>query len=149
MSITETLNQDMKSALRAGNKIELGALRMALAAIKKQEIDSRQALTDASVISLLGKLIKQGHEARELFETAGRAELATKEAAEITIYERYLPAALSDAEVDALIEQAIDTTGANSIKDMGRVMATIKSKATGRVDMGAISTRVRKALSTD
>jgi len=139
----------MKAALRAGNKIELGALRMAIAAIKKQEIDTREALTDASIISLLGKLIKQGRDAMEQFESAGRDELAAKEAAEITVFERYMPTALSDTEVEELIGRSIDATGASSIKDMGRVMAAVKSEAAGRIDMATISVRVREILSAD
>ena len=147
MSISETLNDDMKAALRAGNKVELGALRMALAAIKRQEIDAREAPTDASVVSLLGKLIKQGREAEAQFRSAGRAELADKEAAEIAVFERYMPKALTAAEAEALIRTAIESTGATEVKDMGRVMAVIKQEAAGRVDMGQIGGQVRKILS--
>lgn len=149
MSILETLNHDMKAALRAGNKVELGALRMAIAAIKKQEIDSRAALGDDAIITLLAKLIKQGRDAEQQFQSGGRAELAAKETAEIAVYERYMPTALSDAEIQALIERAIATTGASDIKDMGRVMAAIKPEAAGRADMAAVSARIREILSAD
>lgn len=146
MSIAETLNQDMKAALRAGNKLELGALRMAIAAIKKQAIEQRSELSDDAIIGVLGKLIKQGRDAQEQFESAGRDELAAKEAAEITVFERYMPKALTEAEVEALIQRAIETTGASSIKDMGKVMGVIKGEAAGRADLGAISGRVREVL---
>ena len=146
MSIAETLNQDMKAALRAGNKLELGAIRMAIAAIKKQEIEQRSELSDDAIIGVLGKLIKQGRDAQQQFESGGRDELAAKEAAEVAVFERYMPKALSEAEVEALIQRAIETTGASSIKDMGKVMGAIKGEAGGRADLGAISGRVREVL---
>ena len=146
MSIAETLNQDMKSALRAGNKLELGALRMAIAAIKRHEIDQRIELTDDAVVGVLGKLIKQGRDAHDQFKAAGREELAAKEAAEITVFERYMPKALTDVEIEALIRRAIETTGASGMKDMGQVMGVIKAEAAGRADLGAISGRVREVL---
>ena len=139
----------MKAALRAGEKIELGAIRMAIAAIKTKEIDARESLSDDAIISLIGKLIKQGQEAQQQFESAGRDELAAKEAAEIAVFQRYMPKALSDAETEALIQRAIDDAGASDIKDMGRVMAAIKSEAAGRVDMAAASGRVREILTAD
>lgn len=148
MSLTETLHEDMKAALRSGAKLELSALRMALAAIKRQEIEVRSALGDDAVANVLGKLIKQGRDALEQFESAGRTELAAKEAAEIAVFERYLPKALSAEEVEVLIARAVEATGATGIKDMGQVMAAIKAEAAGRVDMSAVSTRVREILST-
>jgi uncharacterized protein YqeY len=147
MSITETLTEDMKSALRAGEKLELGALRMALAAIKKQEIEARAPLADADVLSLLEKLIKQGRDARQQFEAAGRDELAAKEAAEIAVFERYPPSALGAEALETLIRSTIEDTGATSVKDMGRVMAAIRTQAAGRVDMAAAGARVREILS--
>ena len=146
MSIAQAINQDMKSALRAGEKLELGALRMALAEIKKQEIEQRGTLADDAIIALLGKLIKQGRDAEEQFRAAGRAELADKEASEIAVYERYMPKPLSEDEIQALIGRAIETTGASSIRDMGQVMAAIKAEAAGRADLGAISAKVREVL---
>jgi uncharacterized protein YqeY len=146
VSISAKLADDMKAALKAGNKVELGALRLAVSAIKKQEIDSRGSLDDAGVIGLLGKLIKQGRDAEQQFQSAGRDELASKEAAEIAIYERYMPKALGADELEALIRHAIDSTGARSIKDMGRVMAAIKPEAAGRADMAAVSKRIREIL---
>lgn len=135
--------------MRAGEKIELGAIRMALAAIKSKEIDERESLGDDAIISIIGKLIKQGQDAQQQFDSAGRDELAAKEAAEIVVFQRYMPKALSDDEVEALIRRVIDDAGASGIKDMGRVMAAIKSEAAGRIDMGAASGRVREILTAD
>jgi len=146
VSLVDTLQQDMKSALRSGAKIELGALRMLLAAIKSKQIEDRAEPDDAKILSLIEKLIKQGQDARQQFEAGGRAELAAKEAAEIEVFERYLPRALSAAEVDALIQGSIASTGATSIRDMGKVMAAIKSGASGRIDMAAVGARVRELL---
>jgi uncharacterized protein len=146
MSLAETLQQDMKAALRAGNKLELGALRMALAAIKRKQIDDGKELTDETVLGQLEKLIKQGRDSASQFEAAGRTELAQKEAAEVAVFERYLPKQLSPDEVEALIAAAIAATGAQGVKDMGRVMTEIRQRAAGRVDMGAVSGRVREAL---
>jgi uncharacterized protein len=147
VSLIQMIQEDMKSALRAGRKVELSALRMALAAIKQQEIEIRGALGDDAILGVLGKLIKRGRESEEQFEAAGRSELAAKEAAEIAVFERYLPKALSPDEVETLITRSIEAAGANGIKDMGRVMAAIKADAAGRVDMGAVSARVREILS--
>jgi uncharacterized protein YqeY len=144
--LTETLQQDMKSAMRSGAKLELGALRMALAAIKRAEIEQRGELSDPDVLRLLEKLIKQGRDAEAQFAAAGRDELAAKEAAEIAVFERYLPSALSQEEVEALIARAIESSGAADVRDMGRVMAAIKAEAAGRVDMGVVSGRVREIL---
>jgi hypothetical protein len=122
---------------------------MAVSAVKKQEIDTRGSLDDTAIIGVLGKLIKQGRDAEQQFQSAGRDELAAKEAAEIAVYERYMPKALSAEELESLIQRAIDTTGASSIKDMGRVMAAIKPEAAGRADMAAVSSRLREILSAD
>jgi len=149
VSIAETLNLDMKSALKAGAKIELGAIRLAIAAVKKQEIEVRHTLTDPEIIDVLGKLIKQGRDAQTQFEQGGRAELAAKEAAEVTVFERYMPKALSEAEITALIDATIAATGASGIKDMGKVMGALKSAAAGKVDFGQLSGRVREILSQD
>jgi uncharacterized protein len=147
VSLIQTIQDDMKSALRAGEKVELGALRMALAAIRKQEIEVRGTLGDDAILGVLGKLIKQGRDAEEQFRAAGRSELAAKESAEIAVFERYLPKALSPEEVEALIARSIEAAGATGARDMGRVMAAIKAEAAGRIDMGAVSARVREILS--
>lgn len=146
MAILDTLNEDMKAALRAGEKLELGALRLAVAAVKKQAIDAQCTLDDPAVIGILQKLIRQGREAAEQFEKAGRTELATKEAAEIAVFERYLPQALDASELEALIRGAIESTGASGPADMGKVMGRVKAEAAGRADMAAVSARVRELL---
>ena len=137
----------MKAALRAGNKIELGALRLAIAALKRQAIDTRSTLTEDAEFAVLQKLIKQGRDSQQQFAAAGRDDLASKEAAEIAVYERYLPKALSGVELEALIRTAITESGAAGIKDMGKVMAALKARVQGRADMSAVSARVREVLS--
>ena len=137
----------MKTALRAGNKLELGALRLAIAALKRQAIDTRTTLTEDAEFAVLQKLIKQGRDSQQQFAAAGRDDLASKEAAEIAVYERYLPQALGGAELEALIRAAIAESGAAGIKDMGKVMATLKARVQGRADMSQVSARVREVLS--
>ena len=146
MTLKERITEDMKSAMRAGEKERLGTIRLALAAIKQREVDERITLDDAQVLAVLEKMIKQRREAITQFQAGGRADLVAKETAEITVLEAYLPARLSDAELDAIIANAIATTGAASPKDMGRVIAAVKSQAQGRADMGAVSTRVKEKL---
>lgn len=146
MSLKERLSQESRDALKAGDKARLGALRMAIAAVKQREIDGREPLDDAGVQAVLERLIKQGREARQQYADAGRPELAEKEAGEIAVFEAYLPEPLGDAELEALIAEAIETTGAESMRDMGRVMAAIKARAAGRADLGAVSERVRALL---
>lgn len=147
MSLADTLKQDMKNALRAGDKERLSVLRMALAAVKQREVDTRETQTDEAVTTLIEKMIKQGRDALQQFEAAGRTELVAKEAAEIAILQSYLPEPLDPAALDALIAEVIAATGAASMKDMGRVMGLIKERAAGRVDMAAVNVRVRAALS--
>lgn len=146
MTLKERITADMKSALRAGEKERLGTIRLALAAIKQREVDERIALDDAQVLAVLEKMIKQRKEAITQFQAGGRADLVAKEGAEVTVLEAYLPARMSDAELDALICAAIASTGAASAKDMGKVMAVVKSQAQGRADMGAVSARVKEKL---
>jgi uncharacterized protein YqeY len=147
VSLTATLQDDMKAALRGGNKLELGALRLALAAIKRQAIDTRTTLTEEAEFAVLQKLIKQGKDSEQQCAAAGRTDLAGKETAEIAIFERYLPKALDPAELEALINAVLAESGAAGIKDMGKVMAALKSKVQGRADMSAVSGRVREVLS--
>ncbi len=146
MTLKERITEDMKSAMRAGEKDRLGTIRLALAAIKQREVDERIALDDTQVLAVLEKMIKQRKEAIGQFQAGGRADLVAKESAEITVLEAYLPARMSDAELDALIAGAIAATGAASAKDMGKVMALVKSQALGRADMGAVSARVKEKL---
>ena len=146
MTLKERITEDMKSAMRAGEKDRLGTIRLALAAIKQREVDERIALDDAQVLAVLEKMIKQRKEAIGQFQAGGRADLVAKESAEITVLEGYLPARMSDAELDELIAAAIAATGAASARDMGKVMALVKSQAQGRADMGAVSARVKEKL---
>ncbi|HWG00067.1 MAG TPA: GatB/YqeY domain-containing protein [Steroidobacteraceae bacterium] len=146
MTLKERITEDMKSAMRAGEKARLGTIRLALAAIKQREVDERIALDDTQVLAVLEKMIKQRKEAITQFQAGGRADLVAKESAEISVLEGYLPARMSDAELDALIAGAIASTGAASAKDMGKVMALVKSQTQGRADMGAVSARVKEKL---
>jgi hypothetical protein len=146
MTLKERITEDMKSAMRAGEKERLATIRLALAAIKQREVDERITLDDAQVLAVLEKMIKQRKEAITQFQAGGRADLVAKESAEVALLETYLPARMSDAELDALIAAAIASTGATSAKDMGKVMAAVKSQAAGRADMGAVSARVKEKL---
>ena len=146
MPLKERITEDMKSAMRAGEKERLGTIRMALAAIKQREVDERVTLDDGQVLGVLEKMIKQRKEAVAQFQSGGRADLVAKESAEIGVLEAYLPAQMSAAEIDALITQAIASSGAASAKDMGKVMAIVKSQAQGRADMSAVSALVRERL---
>jgi hypothetical protein len=146
MTLKERITEDMKSALRAGEKERLGTIRLALAAIKQREVDERITLDDGQVLTVLEKMIKQRKEAITQFQAGGRADLVAKESAEVSILEGYLPARMSDAELDALIAAAIASSGAASAKDMGKVMALVKAQAQGRADMGAVSARVKEKL---
>ena len=147
MALRERITEDMKSAMRAGDKERLGTIRLALAAIKQREVDERITLDDAQVLAVLEKMIKQRREAIVQFQSGGRADLVAKETAEIGVLQGYLPAQLSEAELEALITQSIAAAGATSIKDMGKVMALVKPQAAGRADLGAVSARIKQKLS--
>ena len=140
--------EDVKEAMRARDKARLGTLRMVTAAIKQREVDQRVSpLDDASVVAVLEKMLKQRRESAAQYEGAGRNDLAAAERDEIAIIEQYMPQALDPAEVDAMIETAIDDAGAATMKDMGRVMRLLKPRMQGRADMGAVSATVRTRLS--
>jgi hypothetical protein len=145
-TLKERITEDMKTAMRAAEKERLGTIRMLQAAIKQREVDERITLDDAQVLAVIEKMVKQRKESIVQFEQGGRADLAAKEKAEIELLVAYLPAQLSDAEVDALIREAIASTGAASIKDMGKVMGVVKARAAGRADMGVVSARIKAAL---
>jgi len=132
--------------MRSGEKQRLGAIRMITAAIKQREVDERITLDDAQVLSVLEKMIKQRKESLVQFQAGNRQDLVDKESAEITLLQGYLPAQLSDAEIDALIGDAIAAAGAASIRDMGKVMGIIKGKAQGRVDMGQVGAKIKARL---
>ncbi len=146
-SLKERITEDMKSAMRAGEKERLGTIRMLQAAIKQREVDERVLLDDAQVIAVVEKMLKQRKESIAQFEQGHRPDLAAREQAEIELLVAYLPAQLTDAEVDSLIQEAIAATGAASVKDMGKVMGVVKAKAAGKTDMGAVSARIKAALS--
>ena len=133
--------------MRSGEKERLGVIRMITSAIKQREVDERITLDDAQVLSVLEKMIKQRKESLVQFQAGNRQDLVDKESAEITLLQGYLPAQLSDTELDALIQEAITATGASSIKDMGKVMGLIKGKAQGRADMGAVGAKIKARLS--
>ena len=136
----------MKAAMRSGEKERLSVIRMLTAAIKQREVDERISLDDSQVLSVLEKMIKQRKESLVQFQAGNRPDLVEKEAAEITLLQGYMPAQLSDAEVDSLIADAIAATGAASIKDMGKVMGIIKGKAQGRADMAAVGAKIKAKL---
>jgi len=146
VTLKERITEDMKAAMRASEKERLLTIRMVQAAIKQREVDERVVLDDAQVIAVLEKMVKQRRESIVAFEQGGRADLAEKEKAEIALLQVYLPTQLSAAEVDALIKEAIASTGATSMKDMGKVMGAVKAKAAGRADMGAVSASIKAAL---
>ncbi|MFU8821666.1 MAG: GatB/YqeY domain-containing protein [Gammaproteobacteria bacterium] len=146
MSAKSRLQEDMKQAMRSGDKARLGVIRMALAAIQQREVDERIELDDAAVLGVIEKMIKQRRESVEQFRAGGREDLATKEAAEIELLSTYLPEPLGEDELAALIDDAIAATGATSMKDMGRVIAQLRAQAQGRADMAVVSARVKARL---
>jgi uncharacterized protein len=147
MSLKERITEDMKASMRSGDKERLGGIRLILAGIKQREVDERIQLDDTQVLAVLEKMIKQRRESITQFEAGARADLVAKESAELAVLLAYLPAQLSDAEVESAIRAAIASTGATSIKDMGKVMAAVKPQVQGRADMGALSARIKSLLS--
>jgi uncharacterized protein YqeY len=141
------LADDTKAAMRAGDKTRLGTLRLVSSAIKQREVDERIVLDDAAVTAILEKAIKQRRESQQQFEAGGRPELAAQEAAEIVVLSHYLPPPLAEAELSALIEQAIAEVGAQSLKELGKVMAWLKPRIAGRADPAAASARAKARLS--
>ena len=140
------VSEDMKSALRAGEKQRLGIVRLILAAIKQREVDERISLDDGQVLVVLEKMLKQRRESVSQYEAAGRQDLADQEHFEIGVVQGYMPAPLDEAEIDALIAAAIAETGAQSGKDMGKVIAALRLKVQGRADMGKLSAKVKAKL---
>jgi uncharacterized protein YqeY len=146
MALKDRLTEDMKNAMRAGEKERLATIRLALAAIKQREVDERISLDDTQVLAVLEKMIKQRREAITQFAAGKRPDLVAKENSEIVVIQAYLPAQLGEAELDSLIGEAIAASGATSVKDMGKVMAAVKPKVQGRADMGAVSARIKQKL---
>jgi len=148
MTLLIQLKDEMKNAMRAKDKVALGVIRMALSAIKQVEIDDKIILDDAGIIGVFTKMVKQRKDSIKMFTDGGRDELAAKEAAEIIVLEQFLPQPLTEAEVSALIAQAISETGATSMADMGKVMATLKPQMQGKADLGKVSGQIRAALNS-
>ena len=146
MTLRERVNEDMKSAMKARETEKLGAVRLILAAVKQREVDERITLDDPAVIAVIEKMIKQRKDSISQFEKAARQDLADKEKFELGILEAYLPQQLSQAEVDAIIAEAVGASGAKSPADMGKVMALVKPRLAGRADMGKVSGLVKGKL---
>jgi uncharacterized protein YqeY len=149
MSLKDRLTEDMQAAMRSGDKPRLSVLRMALAGVKQREVDTRRPLDDAAVQSVIERMIKQGKDSLAQFREGGRADLVAKEEAELAVLQTYLPQQLSDAELDAFLAECIDAAGATSVKDLGKVMGIVKTRAAGRVDMSTVSARVRTLLTPE
>ncbi len=146
MSLKNRLLEDMKNAMRAGDKPRLGVIRLVNAAIKQREVDERIELDDAQVLAVLEKMIKQRRDSVSQYETAGREDLAETERFEIGVIEVYMPTPLDAAELNALIDAAIAETGAASVRDMGKVMGLLKQRAAGRADMAVVSGLIKQRL---
>ena len=144
--LRQRIQDQVKEAMKARDQKRLGVLRMVTAALKQVEVDERRELDDAAVLAILDKLVKQRQDSLTQYREAGRDDLADQEQAELDILAEFLPEPLGDDEIDALIGEAIAETGAESMKDMGRVMGILKPKMQGRADMGAVSARVKQRL---
>lgn len=146
MSLIDQLKEQMKDAMRAKEKVRLGTIRMALAAVKQIEVDTRESLNDDQAIAVLTKMVKQRRDSIAQYTAAGRDELAQKEAEEIQVLENFLPQPLTEEEIVALIDASISEMGASSMADMGKVMGSLKPKVMGRADMAAIGAMIRAKL---
>ena len=146
MSMKKQINDAMKDAMRAKDKARLGAIRLMQAEFKRIEVDERIEIDDARVLAVLDKMVKQRRDSINQYEAAGRQELADVEIAEIAVIQDFLPAALSDKEITAMVQAAIEQTGASSMADMGKVMGIIKPQIQGRADAGAVSGLVKAVL---
>ena len=148
MSLKARVTEDMKAAMRARETARLSTIRLLLAAMKQKEVDERVELSDADVLAIIDKMIKQRRESITQFEAGGRPELAAAERAEIEILQGYMPQRLPDAEIDALVDAAIASAGATGMAAMGKVMANLKSQLAGRADMAVVSAKVRARLAS-
>ncbi len=146
MSLKARITEDMKAAMRSGDRERLKTIRLMLAAVKQAEIDKRTELDEEAVLAVLGKMVKQRRDSVEQFEKGGREDLAAIERAEIDVLESYLPEQLPPGELAAMIDAVIRDTGATGMRDMGKVMGQIKARAAGRADMGAVSAAVKERL---
>ena len=145
--LKQRITEAMKAAMRARDKARLGAVRLALAEIKKVEVDERISLDDSRITSILDKMVKQCRDSIKQFETAGRTDLVAQEQLEINVIKEFLPEALSEEELDTIIKDALEKSGASSMQDMGNLMGLVKPQVVGRADMGAVSQKIKAALS--
>ena len=145
--LKQRITEAMKAAMRARDKARLGTVRLALAEIKKVEIDERIDLDDSRITSILDKMVKQRRDSIKQFETAGRTDLVAQEQLEINVIKEFLPEALSEEELDTIIKDALEKSGASSMQDMGNLMGLVKPQVVGRADMGAVSQKIQAALS--
>ena len=146
MALKEQITNDMKEAMKAGDKPRLSVIRLILAAIKQREVDERITLDDSQILAALDKMLKQRRESIMQFEKGGRQDLADQENAEVKVIQAYMPAQLSEAELDKMVADAVAESGAASIKDMGKVMGILKPKVAGKADMSAVSARIKAKL---
>ena len=144
--LQQQITDDMKAAMKSGDKVKLGAIRMLRSAMKDKEIELMHPLGEEDVIAVVARLIKQRKDAASQYSEAGRADLADKELAEISVFEAYMPEQLSEEEVAAAVNQAIADTAAESMKDMGKVMGVIRPKLQGKADMGLVSALIKQQL---
>lgn len=144
--LTDRIKEEMKAAMKGGDKTRLGVIRLILAAIKQVEVDERIALDNERVILVLDKMVKQRRESVRQYTEAGRDDLAAIEEAEILVIQEFLPQPLAEDEIDSMVRDAIAESGAESVKDMGKVMALLKAKMQGRADMSAVSVKIKAAL---
>ncbi|MGH8171606.1 MAG: GatB/YqeY domain-containing protein [Rhodanobacteraceae bacterium] len=148
MPLKHQITEDMKTAMKAGEKDRLGVIRLILAAVKQREVDERIELDDAQVLAVIEKMIKQRRDSIQQFRAAAREDLATKEEYEVGVIQAYMPAQLGDAEIEAIIVKAIADSGATSAKDMGKVIGLVRPQVAGRADMGKISETVKRKLAS-
>ena len=146
MALIDDLKNAQKDAMRAKNKVRLGTIRMALAAIKQKEIDEQVTLGDSDILAVLTKMVKQRQDAAAQYDSAGREDLAQTERSEIVELESFLPQPLTEEEIAALIDEAMASTGASGMQDMGKVMGVLKPQVQGRADMGALSAQIKQRL---
>ena len=146
MALKDQISEDMKAAMRARETERLGAIRLLLAAIKQKEVDERVVVDDASVVTIVEKMLKQRRDSISQFEQAGRQDLADKEKAEVAVLSAYLPEQADAGEIDSVVDAVIAATGASGPADMGKVMGQVKAKLAGRADMGAVSAAVKQRL---
>ena len=146
MSLKDQITNDMKDSMKSGDKARLGVIRLILSAIKQREVDERIVLDDSQILSVLDKMLKQRRESVTQFTQGNRKDLVDKEEAEIKVIQAYMPAQLSEAELEQMVAAAVTETGAATVKDMGKVMSILKAKVAGRADMSAVSAKIKAKL---